>query len=98
MPRRLRLWLLLVVLGLALSMSLGSSFSADSSAVEPPSGPTPQTIDWGSNDQGPSEQLLPALRVGAYITNLSDINLLDDEFSIELLLWTLWQGDSDTNP
>ena len=98
MPRRLRLWLLLVVLGLALSMSLGSSFSADSSVVESPSGPTPQTIDWGSNDQGPSEPLLPALRVGAYITNLSDINLLDDEFSIELLLWTLWQGDPDTNP
>ena len=99
MPRRLRSWLLLVVLGLALTMSLGSSLSADSAVLEPPSGPTTaQALDWGTNDHSPSEPLLPALRVGAYITNFSDIDLLDDEFSIELLLWTLWQGDPATNP
>ena len=98
MPRRLRSWLLLVVLGLALTVGLGSWVSADPSVIQPPSGPTSQKIDWGTFEQGPTQPTLPGLRVGAYITNFSDINLLDDEFSIELLLWTLWKGDPDLNP
>ena len=36
--------------------------------------------------------------MGAYITNISDIDLMEDQFSIELLLWTLWHGDPDQNP
>ena len=102
MPRRLRSWLLLILLGLALSMGLGSGFSAAPTVIEPLIEPLPeptaQKIDWGTFEQAPSEPSLPALRVGAYITNFSDINLLEDEFSIELLLWTLWQGDPEMNP
>ena len=40
----------------------------------------------------------PTLPLGAYITNVKDIDLLNDQFSIELLLWTIWQGDPDQNP
>ena len=36
--------------------------------------------------------------MGAYITNISDIDLMDDQFSIELLLWTVWHGELDQNP
>ena len=98
MPRRLRSWLLLVLLGLVLSIGLGPSFSAANPGIQPPSGPTVPTIEWGEAAPTPSEPVLPALRVGSYITNFSNIDLLDDQFSIELLLWTLWQGDPDLNP
>ena len=36
--------------------------------------------------------------MGAYITNISEINLMEDQFSIELLLWTLWHGEPDQDP
>ena len=98
MPRRLRSWLLLVLLGLVLSIGLGPSFSAANPGIQPPSGPTVPTIEWGEAAPTPSEPVQPALRVGSYITNFSNIDLLDDQFSIELLLWTLWQGDPDRNP
>ena len=42
--------------------------------------------------------LQPRLKVGAYVTNISDFDLLDDQFSIELLLWTLWDGAAEANP
>ena len=38
------------------------------------------------------------LKVGAYVTNISDFDLLDDQFPIELLLWTLWDGAAEANP
>ena len=38
------------------------------------------------------------LKVGAYVTNISDFDLLDDQFSIELLLWTLCDGAAEANP
>ena len=38
------------------------------------------------------------LKVGAYVTNISDFDLLDDQFSIELLLWTLWDGAAEPIP
>ena len=38
------------------------------------------------------------LQIGAYVTNISDIDLLEDRFSIEMLVWTLWDGDADTDP
>ena len=98
MPRRLRSWLLLVLLGLVLSIGLGPGFSAVNPGIQPPSEPTVPTIEWGEAAPTPSEPVLPALRVGSYITNFSNIDLLDDQFSIELLLWTLWQGDPDLNP
>lgn len=40
----------------------------------------------------------PVLRIGAYVTNISDIDLLEDRFSIELLLWTLWNADPESDP
>ena len=40
----------------------------------------------------------PALRAGAYITNISNIDLLDDQFSVEMLLWTEWGGDPENDP
>ena len=98
MPRRLRSWLLLVLLGLVLSIGLGPGFPAANSGIQPSSEPTVPTIDWGEAAPTPLEPELPALRVGSYITNFSNIDLLDDQFSIELLLWTLWQGDPDRNP
>ena len=27
------------------------------------------------------------------VTNISDIDLLQDQFSVEMLLWTTWAGD-----
>ena len=44
----------------------------------------------------PMERVEPAgppLRIGAYVTNISDIDLLQDQFSVEMLLWTTWAGD-----
>lgn len=38
------------------------------------------------------------LQVGAYITNISDIDLLEDRFSIEMLVWSLWNGDQASDP
>ena len=58
----------------------------------------PLAIDWGSVDVPPALPPLPLLQVGAYITNISDINLMDNQFSIELLLWTVWYGEADQNP
>ena len=55
-------------------------------------------ITWGPASAHAASPVSPALRVGAYVTNVSDIDLLDDRFSIELWLWTLWQGDPDLDP
>ena len=38
------------------------------------------------------------LRLGAYLTNLSDLDLLENRFSAELLLWSLWSGPPEANP
>ena len=40
----------------------------------------------------------PPLRIGAYVTNISDIDLLQDQFSVEMLLWTTWAGDPQADP
>ena len=60
--------------------------------------PRPAPIDWWS---APVERLEPAgppLRIGAYVTNISDIDLLQDQFSVEMLLWTTWAGDPQADP
>ena len=57
-----------------------------------------EEIDWGAPNAQPSPAEEPRLQVGAYITNISEIDLREDQFSIELLLWTLWHGDPDQNP
>ena len=57
-----------------------------------------EEIDWGAPNGQPSPAEEPLLQVGAYITNISEIDLREDQFSIELLLWSLWHGDPDQNP
>lgn len=80
-----------------LTVSLGILQAAPSiHAVE--TDPLEQGIDWGRPEISPAELPLPALQVGGYITNVSSIDLLDDQFSIELLLWTTWQGEPDQDP
>ena len=46
----------------------------------------------------PAPAAEPLLQVGAHITKVSHIDLMDDQFSIELLLWTIWHGETDQNP
>ena len=55
-------------------------------------------IDWGVSAPVASTAEPPPLRVGAYITNISNIDLLDDQFSVEMLLWTEWGGDPEADP
>jgi hypothetical protein len=38
------------------------------------------------------------LQLGAYVTNISDIDLLEDRFSIEMLIWSLWNSDQSSDP
>lgn len=45
-----------------------------------------------------SDELHGNMEVGAYITNISDINLLEDRFSIEMLIWSIWQGNQGSDP
>ena len=59
-----------------------------------PAAPTPidvqdvQPIDLGPSQVKTVSAELPALNVGVYVTNINNIDLLDDQFSIEMLLWT----------
>ena len=55
-------------------------------------------IDWGVSPPVASVAEPPPLRVGAYITNISNIDLLDDQFSVEMLLWTEWGGAPEADP
>ena len=60
--------------------------------------PRPAPIDWGSAPVERVEPAGPPLRIGAYVTNISDIDLLQDQFSVEMLLWTTWAGDPQADP
>ena len=60
--------------------------------------PMPAPIDWGSAPVERVEPAGPPLRIGAYVTNISDIDLLQDQFSVEMLLWTTWAGDPQADP
>ena len=55
----------------------------------------PQAVDWALAESPVDPQRLeptgPPLRIGAYVTNINDIDLLQDQFSMEMLLWTTWQ-------
>ena len=48
--------------------------------------------------QEPATDSLGTLHIGSYITNVSDIDLLEDRFSIEMLVWSLWNGDQASDP
>ena len=67
---------------------------AESTTIQQSAAP----IDWGVSPPVASAVESPALRVGAYITNISNIDLLDDQFSVEMLLWTEWGGDPEDDP
>ena len=88
----------LVALALILTFVVGLRQSP--ATVDTPAEPeaTADAIDWGTVDLRPSPPQLPPLQVGAYVTNVSNIDLLDNQFSIELLLWTVWLGDPGQNP
>lgn len=58
----------------------------------------PAPIDWGKAPAEVMEPEGPPLRIGAYITNINNIDLLEDQFSVEMLLWTEWAGDSRLDP
>ena len=58
----------------------------------------PAPIDWGSPPLAVPAPEGPPLRIGAYITNISNIDLLEDQFSVEMLLWTTWGGDPQEDP
>ena len=58
----------------------------------------PAPIDCGSAPVERVEPAGPPLRIGAYVTNISDIDLLQDQFSVEMLLWTTWAGDPQADP
>ena len=58
----------------------------------------PAPIDWGTAPVEVMEPEGPPLRIGAYITNISNIDLLEDQFSVEMLLWTTWGGDPQADP
>ena len=38
------------------------------------------------------------LQVGGYVTNLSDIDLLENRYSIQFFLWSIWSGSPELNP
>jgi hypothetical protein len=57
-----------------------------------------QPIDWEPSQAKTVSPELPELNVGVYVTNINNIDLLDDQFTIEMLLWTEWTGDPATNP
>ena len=85
----------MVVLVAAVSV-LTFVFGAWKPAVTPPpDGQVAQPIDWGPSQAKPESPVLPELNVGAYVNN---IDLLDDQFTIEMLLWTEWSGDPAANP
>ena len=58
----------------------------------------PAPIEWGTVPAEVMEPEGPPLRVGAYITNINNIDLLQDQFSVEMLLWTEWAGDAQSDP
>ena len=41
-----------------------------------------QPIDWGPSQAKPVSPERPELNVGVYVTNINNIDLLDDQFSI----------------
>ena len=64
----------------------------------------PPVFDWDKLSQtliDPPEDQVGSpgvLQVGAYVTNLSDLDLLENRFSVQLFLWSIWSGPADQNP
>ena len=94
--RRWKWRLVWVALACALTLSLslaqlGWGAQTDASERSAP-------IHWGTPPVTLTAPEGPPLRIGSYITNISNIDLLQDQFSVEMLLWTTWGGDPQADP
>ena len=101
--RRMR-WLIPLV-----TTVLAIVFFSQSMLRQPPPRPSssevsPAQINWERLSEAlidvpePRSDPEELLQVGGYVTNLSDLDLLENRYSIELLLWTLWSGEPELNP
>ena len=97
-------WLIcLVVVSLVISLAIKPLSTRSAPSVV--NGSSAQTsFDWEklseslidlSEDRFNSEGLL---RVGGYVTNLSDLDLIENRYSIEFFLWSIWSGPPELNP
>ncbi|WP_226423397.1 hypothetical protein [Synechococcus sp. MU1611] len=99
--RRMRWLIPLVATVLVLSLLLHPLLHK---APSLPANTSPPAFDWDRlaqtlidvpEDQSGSPGIL---QVGAYVTNLSDLDLLENRFSVQLFLWSIWSGPADQNP
>ena len=79
-PHRLRWWIALVAAAFALTLVLGLWRSSQMPSPEAEPSNAPAAIDWGTVMADPAPAAEPLLQVGAYITNISDIDLREDQF------------------
>jgi hypothetical protein len=86
--------LLWVALACALTLSMAQLGWSAKAAVDL----RPAPIDWGTAPVELVESEGPPLRICAHVSNISDIDLLQDQFSVEILLWTTWAGDPQADP
>ena len=87
-PRRRRLWMALAALAFVLTLLIGVWRPAATPPSAPATSVSSQAVDWGTAADPelsvpPLRQpTLPSLQLGAYITNVNDIDLLNDQFAI----------------
>ena len=83
-----------VALACALTLSMAQlGWSAKASED-----PRPVPIDWGVGPDGVGGTGRPAASDRRLSTSICDIDLLQDQFSVEMLLWTTWAGDPQADP
>ena len=88
-PRKIRKLIAFALATIGLVLLIGIQSGSHAPATSNPTEVAP--IDWGQQQGDVRPPQLPELRVGAYITNISSIDLIDDRFSVEMLLWTEWK-------
>ena len=101
--RRIR-WLIgLVVASLVISLAIKPPIPKSSPLTGVLSSPLP-SLNWEKLSEAlvdPSERVSDSdslLQVGGYVTNLSDLDLLENRYSIEFFLWSIWSGSPELNP
>ena len=95
-PRKIRKLIAFALATIGLVLLIGVQSGSHAPATSNPTEVAP--INWGQQQGDVRPPQLPELRVGAYITNISSIDLIDDRFSVEMLLWTEWEGDPTLDP
>ena len=95
-PRKIRKLIACALATIGLVLLIGVQSGSHAPATSNPTEVAP--IDWGQQQGDVRPPQLPELRVGVYITNISSIDLIDDRFSVEMLLWTEWEGDPPLDP